>query len=269
MTMRPPAHNHETEVVAHPTTATPGRMPAVFVGVGGPRQMWDEPWNAAFRTWAGQLPRPKAILVFSAHWLEYPMAFGAQSTVPLTYDYYNFPPHFYEVQYQAPGAPDLAVHVRELLDGKLEIADSERGLDHGVFIGLKGMYPDADVPVLEVSIPTFDPGVLFAIGRTLAPLRDEGVMIMGAGLVNHSSQNPAANAAFDAWVAETLDKRDFEALLNYQTLGPGVAEALPTVEHFIPLLVVAGAAYDANDAIQPAITGFSATGGSRRSIQFN
>jgi 4,5-DOPA dioxygenase extradiol len=246
-----------------------GPMPSVFVGVGGPRQMYDEAWSAELRAWAETMPRPRAILLFSAHWLHYPVMLGATTPVPLVYDYYNFPPHFYEVQYPSPPAPALADRVVELLGDKLEIEPSERGLDHGAFIGLMGMYPDAGVPVLEVSIPTFDPESLLAIGHVLSPLRNEGVMIMGAGLMCHSMKSVESNRAFDAWVMEKLEQRDLESLVRYQEIAPGVQDALPTVEHFVPLLVAYGAAYEGGGSIVTGVSPYSATGGIKRSIQFN
>src|SRR5262249_11425693 len=127
-----------------------------------------------------------------------------------------------------------------------------------------GMYPDADVPVLEVSIPTFDPESLFAIGHHLAPLRDEGVMVMGAGLMTHSGHNPQANAEFSAWVTDVAQRRDVESLLRYQEIGPGVEDALPTVEHFVPLLVAAGASYQGGGDVQ-----LGAARGNMRCLQFN
>jgi 4,5-DOPA dioxygenase extradiol len=244
-------------------------MPSVFVGVGGPRQMEDPEWSEELRSWACSMPKPRGSLMFSAHWLRNPVTLGATKPVPLVYDYYNFPRHYYEVQYPAPPAPGLAERFVELLGDKLPIEASERGLDHGAFIGLMGMYPEADVPVLEVSIPTFDPEILFAIGTVLAPLREEGVMVMGAGLLNHSTQSPEANREFDAWVVETLEKRDVESLVRYQEVAPGVELALPTVEHFVPLLVAYGAAYEAGGEVVTGVEGFSRGGGSRRSLQFN
>ena len=132
-----------------------------------------------------------------------------------------------------------------------------------------GMYPDADVPVLEVSIPTFDPESLFEIGNVLSPLRDEGVMIMGAGLMTHSRKSMESNRAFDAWVVERLQERDAESLLRYQELAPGVHEALPTVEHFVPLLLAYGAAYEGAGTIIDGVSPYSETGGIKRSLQFN
>ena len=256
-----------SQLTNEPTNQT---LPSVFVGVGGPRQMEDEEWSSQLRGWAQSMPRPKSILLFSAHWLRNPITLGATTPAPLVYDYYNFPKHFYEVQYPAPPAPGLAERFVELIGDKLPISASERGLDHGAFIGLMGMYPEAGVPVLEVSIPTFDPEMLFEIGRVLAPLRDEGVMVMGAGLLNHAMQSAEANRAFDAWVVDTLERRDLDALLAYQE-APGARQALPTVEHFVPLLVAYGAAYDSSRDVVTGVQPYTPEHqkSSRRSLQFN
>jgi 4,5-DOPA dioxygenase extradiol len=202
--------------------------------------------------------------MFSAHWLGYPMTLGATKPVPLVYDYYNFPARYYQVQYPALPAPELAARITHLLGDKLDIVPSERGLDHGAFIGLMGMYPDADVPVLEVSIPTFDAETLFAIGHCLAPLREEGVMVMGAGLLTHSRQSEQANEEFVAWVMETLQRGDLEALLRYREVAPGVRLALPTVEHFVPLLLAYGAAFPSGASVVPG-----PGEGSMRCLEFN
>ena len=247
---------------------SPSTMPACFVGVGSPRSMFEQEYNDSMKAWADTMPRPKSILLFSAHWLNFPVTLGATEPVPLVYDYYNFPRHFYEVTYPSPPAPELADRFVELMDGRLDIERSDRGLDHGAFVGLKAMYPEADVPVLEVSIPTFHPESLFNIGRVLAPLRDEGVMIMGAGLLTHSGESPDANRAFDAWVVDKLENRDIDSLFQYREAAPGVMQALPTVEHFVPLLVVLGAARESNGSML-SVGGVSPNGGSRRSFQFN
>jgi 4,5-DOPA dioxygenase extradiol len=215
------------------------------------------------------MPRPEAILLFSAHWLRNPLTLGATKQAPLVYDYYNFPKHFYEVQYPAPPAPVLADRFVELMGDKLPIYASDRGLDHGAFIGLMGMYPEADVPVLEVSIPTFDPEMLFEIGRVLSPLRNEGVMVMGAGLLTHSGESQEANRRFDAWIMQTLEERDLDALFRYQEVAPGVKQALPTPEHFVPLLVAYGAAFDDGGGMLTGVEAFKDGRGSRRSLQFN
>ncbi len=157
----------------------------------------------------------------------------------------------------------------ELLGPHLDIEQTERGLDHGTFVGLMGMYPEADVPILEVSIPTFDPESLLSIGACLTPLRDEGVMVMGCGLLTHSAESAEANRDFDAWVVDTLTRRDLESLVRYQEIAPGVQQALPTPEHFVPLLVAYGAAYEGGGEILTGVSGFSSGGGSKRSLQFN
>jgi len=244
-------------------------MPSVFVGVGGPQQMEDQAWSTDLRSWALSMPAPKAILLFSAHWLRNPLTMGATKTVPLVYDYYNFPAHYYEVQYPAPPAPELAGRFVELMADKLPVEHSERGLDHGAFVGLMGMFPDAQVPVLEVSIPTFDPEMLFEIGRCLSPLRREGVMVMGAGLLTHSRQSPEANHLFDSWVVDTLEHRDLAALLRYREVAPGVQQALPTDEHFVPLLLAYGAAFDDGGETLTGVHVLPNASGSRRSLQFN
>jgi 4,5-DOPA dioxygenase extradiol len=256
-------------VPPEPTDEPAAAMPSVFVGVGGPTQIEDAAWSADLRGWAAAMPRPKAILVFSAHWLRYPVTLGATRPVPLVYDYYNFPQRFYEVEYSAPPAPALAERFVEIVGDQLEVETSERGLDHGAFIGLMGMYPEASVPVLEVSIPTFHPESLFAIGRELAPLRQEGVMVMGAGLLTHGAPVPEANQAFDAWVVETLARRDVEALLNYRELAPHVETVLPTPEHFVPLFLAYGAAYDGGGAILSGFDPGPIGRSTRRSFQFD
>jgi 4,5-DOPA dioxygenase extradiol len=126
------------------------------------------------------------------------------------------------------------------------------------------MYPDADVPVLEVSIPTFDPEMLFEIGRVLAPLRSESVMVMGAGLLSHSGESQEANRQFDEWVVDTLEQRDLEKLFSYREVAPGVKQALPTVEHFCHCCLV-----PPTMAATHRVTAFHEGRGSRRSLQFN
>jgi 4,5-DOPA dioxygenase extradiol len=255
------------------------RMPSIYVADGSPRMFDDPEWQAQLHTWGQALPRPKAILIFSAHWAQAPLTLGPTETVPLTYDYYGFPERYYEVEYPSPGAPHLAQRLVELLDGIGPIyQDPKRGLDHGAFVPLMFMYPEADVPVLSVSQPTFDPRSLFELGRRLAPLREEGVLVTGAGLLTHGhapgrgmvagDPTPSFNREFDAWVADQLDRRDYDALFAYREKAPGVNMALPTVEHFTPLFIATGAAADHMQSLDMPITGWW-FGQSKRSIQFN
>jgi len=163
-------------------TGTAERMPAIYVSHGAPLLADDPLWPAQLAEWSGELPRPKAILMISAHWEDAPLAIGATTTVPLIYDFYGFPEHYYQVTYPTPGAPELADRVRKLLHtpGMPTQDFPERGLDHGAYVPLREMYPDADIPVLQISLPTLDPRRLVDMGRKLAPLRDEGVLIMAA-----------------------------------------------------------------------------------------
>lgn len=252
-------------------------MPAIFLAHGAPPLLDDAGWVRQLNDWAANLPRPKAILTLSAHWEERPVTIGATRTVPLIYDFFGFPRHHYEQKYAAPGAPELADRVRKTLRATQPVADDpERGLDHGAYVPLVAMYPEADVPVLQVSLPSENPAELFALGRALRPLREEGVLIIGSGFITHNlrtldwegrSAPPAWAAEFDAWAGEALMRKDVDSLLDFQRKGPGARIALPTREHFIPLLVTLGVADD-SDAVHFPISGFWMGSLTRRSVQF-
>src|SRR5262249_2785953 len=157
-----------------------------------------------------------------------PTTIGATTPVPLVCDFYGFEQRFYELQYPSPGAPALAARVRDLL-GEKHIAVTEaptRGLDHGAYIPLMAMYPQADVPVLQVSMPALDPKELFALGQALAPLRDEGVLVYGSGFLTHNMRfafrrgTPDWAREFDAWAEDKLSKLDVDALLDFEARAP-------------------------------------------------
>ena len=263
-----------------------GRLPSIFLAHGSPLLLDDAAWMAELGAWARALPRPRAVLMISAHWSGAPVTLGATRPTPLVYDFYGFPQKYYDVTYAAPGAPELAERVHALLEpaGDLgavaAVADApSRGLDHGAYIPLIAMYPQADVPVLQMSIPTLEPGPLVELGRRLAPLRDEGVLIVGSGFLTHNlraasladqrSVNPPSWALeFDAWTREMLEKRDAEALLHYRERAPGVRTALPTHEHFVPVAVALGASVDGSESVAFPITGFAYGSMTRRSVQF-
>lgn len=255
-----------------PMTAT---MPVLFQAHGAPPLLDDPGWIAELAAWGQALPRPSAIVVVSAHWEERPVAIGATQPVPLIYDFYGFPERFYRLQYPAPGAPAVAQRIRALLAAaKIPCIDEPaRGLDHGSYIPLLCMYPAADIPVLQISLPSEQPAELFAMGRALAPLRREGVLIIGSGFLTHNlralslRKTPAWASEFDAWSADVIARHDIDALLDYRQRAPGVQESLPSHEHFVPVIVAAGAAGEG--PVQFPITGFWFGGAmTRRSAQF-
>ena len=255
--------------------ATPGRLPALYLGHGAPPLLDDALWVAQLKQWARDLPRPKSVLMISAHWENAPLAVSATETVPLIYDFWGFPQKYYDLKYPAPGAPELADAVAALLPtGQSLYQDPKRGLDHGAWVPMMVMYPEADVPVIQLSLPTNDPQQLLDLGKRLAPLRDEGVLIIGSGFMTHnlrgiqwgSDTAPAWSAEFDHWVADTLAARDIDSLLDYKSKAPAARVAHPTTEHFDPIFAVLGAAgADAAD-IETPIDGFW-NGLSKRSLQ--
>ena len=263
-----PAAEPTPEPAAGRATAQPGRLPAIYLGHGAPTLLDDEKWPAELAAWAKTLPRPKAILTVSAHWQSVPLALGATTRVPLVYDFYGFPERYYQVRYEAPGAPKLAARVKALMPAGEEVVERpERGLDHGAYVPLIPMYPEADIPVLQMSMPDLQPQHLFEIGRRLAPLRDEGVLIMGSGFMTHGLQfihqywdgrpgAPEWSKEFDLWAAETLERGDLDALFDFRNRAPGMPYAHPTVEHFAPLFVALGAATEPGEAPEFTIEGY-------------
>jgi 4,5-DOPA dioxygenase extradiol len=220
-------------------------MPALFVGHGNPmnairRNQFRDRWTQLGR----QLPAPKAILCVSAHWETRDAYVTATSTPETIHDFYGFPKALFDVHYPAPGEPALAERVVELISSERVRLDPGRGLDHGAWSVLVAMYPDADVPVVQLSIDTGRPGRHhFALARQLAPLRDEGVLVMGSGNVVHNlrlvdfrdptPQDWAIRA--DAEIRERIAARDHDALMDY----PEREDArlpVPTPEHYLPLL---------------------------------
>jgi len=265
------AAGDDTTVTAAAAIAPAGpaeRMPALYIGHGAPTLVDDAVWPVELAAWARELPRPRSILMVSAHWESQPLTVGSTTTVPLVYDFYGFPERYYRTRYAAPGAPDLAASVAGLIRDLEPVAQAPaRGLDHGAYVPLTVMYPEADVPVLQMSLPDLDPQHLFAIGRRLAPLRDEGVLIVGSGFLTHglpfvreyTAGRPGApswSTDFDRWAAEALSCGDVDALFDFRTRAPGMPYAHPTVEHFAPIFVTLGAASVADEAPDFRIDGY-------------
>jgi aromatic ring-opening dioxygenase catalytic subunit (LigB family) len=225
---------------------------------GLPADAWDA-MAAYLRGIPAHLPlRPRQILVISAHWERPLPTVGAAARHELLYDYYGFPEHTYHLPYPAAGSPALAGRVRELLGaaGITSGSDDHRGLDHGVFIPFKLIYPEAEIPIVPLSLQEgLDPAMHVAIGRALAPLRDEGVLIVGSGLsyhnlrsfFRHDAQASEAARLFQEWLA--ISVRAPDAALRNRTLAnwqqaPGALACHPRAEHLLPLMVAAGAALD-------------------------
>ena len=259
------------------TVPANGRMPAIFAAHGAPVLLDDAVWMAELAAWAKAMPAPKSILMVSAHWEERPATLGATRPVPLVYDFYGFPEKYYQAKYASPGAPELAARVRDLLKQKrIPCADDpKRGLDHGAYVPLVAMYPKADVPVLQLSIPGLVPAELVSLGQALAPLRDEGVLIFGSGFLTHNMRyafrpgTPAWAREFDAWAESALARLDIEALADFQARAPAANLALPTWEHYAPVLVAVGAVAGERPPATFPITGWWMDGAfTKRSVQF-
>ena len=263
--------------------AAPHLQPSLFIPHGGgpcffmpdPHGIW-RGMETYLRGIAARLPeRPRAILLVSGHW-ETRGGFGFTGAAHpgLIYDYYNFPPHTYDLTYPVPGDPALAARAAGLLQaGGFEAhVDPDRGLDHGVFIPMKVAFPDADIPLVEMSIERgYDPDVHRRAGEALAPLREEGVLIIGSGMSFHNLRafgDPRAQApsqAFDTWLthAATAGADERDALLGHWDAAPNARFCQPREDHLLPLMVAAGASrapgtHDYGEVVMgAAISGYS------------
>jgi len=227
-------------------------MPALFVGHGSPMNaIEDNTWSRGFRSLGDRLPRPSAILAISAHWYVPGTAVTANAAPPTIHDFGGFPEPLYEMQYPAPGDPDLAARVARRLGPDRVSLSLEWGLDHGTWSVLCHVRPHADCPVLQLSIDMrLAAAAHVEIGRALAPLRDEGVFIIGSGMSYHNMRgfmNASAQApseTFDAWLREaaTSEPAERDRKLAQWAEAPAARACHPREEHLIPLMVIAGAA---------------------------
>jgi 4,5-DOPA dioxygenase extradiol len=262
----------------HPSwVPSDGSLPALYLSHGAPPLFDDGAWMRELLDWSLTMPKPRAILVVSAHWESAPLSLSASAAAtPLVYDFGGFDARYYAMKYETPDASELARKVAALMPDTEPVHEhASRGLDHGAWVPLKVMYPLGDVPVLQLSIPTHDPQKLMELGRRLRPLRDEGVLIMTSGFMTHglpfmtremwaNKEVPAWSSEFDAWAWESITHRDVDSLASYRQ-APGMPYAHPSPEHFTPLFIAMGASDDA--APTSSIDGFT-WGFSKRSLTY-
>lgn len=259
-------------------TPADGPLPALYLSHGAPPLFDDALWLAQLLDWAQSLPKPRSILIVSGHWESAPLALSSPAAhTPLVYDFGGFHPRYYQMRYETPDATALARRVAGAVPASEPVYQHpSRGLDHGAWVPLMAMYPLGDVPVLQLSMPTQDPGRLLQLGSRLRELRSEGVLIIGSGFMTHgirsitpdmlSGKIPAWSADFDAWAAQALARGDVSELAAYRTRAPGMPYAHPTPDHYIPLFITLGAADDPEAAVRTVIDGYM-IGFARRSFQ--
>ena len=259
-------------------TPADGALPALYIGHGAPPLLDDAEWMAQLASWTHTLPKPRGVLIVSAHWEAAPLMLSAPgAATPLVYDFGGFQQRYYTLTYPTPDASPLARDVAGLMPAVAPVHQHpSRGLDHGAWVPLKVMYPLADVPVLQLSIPTSDPSLLLSLGARLRPLRESGVLIIGSGFLTHGlpfvtadmiygSFVPGWSSDFDQWAAEALARGDVETLAGFRK-APGMPYAHPTADHFLPLFVTLGAASDPSAPVETVIDGYW-MGFAKRSFQ--
>jgi 4,5-DOPA dioxygenase extradiol len=237
------------------------RAPLLFISHGAPSIALEEDgFTRAVHDFGQTLDAAPAMVVVSAHWQSRGLRVNAAARPDPIYDFGGFAPELYTLRYDAPGEPALAREIARLTGAALE---EERGWDHGVWVPLRHLRPQADIPIVELSLPVG--ADLMSIGRALAPLRDRGVVLTGSGGIVHNLRmihlddkfapvDPWAHE-FDAFVADALERRDFDAIAGYRTRAPHASLAVPTPEHFEPLLILLGAA-SAGDEVSTIFAGF-------------
>lgn len=237
------------------------RQPVFFISHGGGPWPWMDEKKSVYAQLADSLTRlpatlasaPNAVLMVSAHWEEATFSLTGNIAPPMIYDYYGFPEHTYQITYAAPGKPELAERVKDVLNNdNIDVRiDPDRGFDHGMYSPMAVIYPDAEIPVVQLSLKNnLDPADHLALGAALCPLRDENILIICSGLSYHNLGNftasaAAPSAAFDHWLTHTVTELDAsarnQALLKWES-APSARLAHPKEEHLIPVMVAAGAA---------------------------
>jgi 4,5-DOPA dioxygenase extradiol len=260
--------------------AADGPMPALYLGHGAPPLLDDDLWMGQLFEWAMALPKPRGIVIVSAHWENAPLGMSSTAAAaPLVYDFWGFEQRFYAMTYPTPDAAELGALVAALLPDPVGPHEhTDRGLDHGAWVPLKVMYPNADVAVVQLSMPTGDPLGLVELGRRLRPLREQGVLVIGSGFLTHGlryltradfagdSPPPGWSSDFDRWAAEALARGDLDTLAAFRDKAPGMPFAHPSAEHYLPLFVTLGLAAQPDAPVQTTIEGY-AFGLSKRSFQ--
>jgi 4,5-DOPA dioxygenase extradiol len=261
-------------------TPQDGPLPALYLAHGAPPLLDDKLWMNELFGWSQAMPKPRGVVIVSAHWEHAPLSIsGTAAATPLVYDFGGFEQRFYEMTYPTPDAGELGRKIASLIPDTEDLHEHRsRGLDHGAWVPLKVMLPLADVPVVQLSLPTQDPAKLLDLGRRLAPLREEGVLIIGSGFMTHGlpflrpadfapgTPPPGWSKDFDDWAADALRRGDVDTLAAYASKAPGMPYAHPTVDHYIPLFVTLGAATQPDAPVDTTIEGFF-IGLSKRSFQ--
>ncbi len=251
-------------------------FPTAFIAHGAPSLALDAIKGAELAAISASFPEPRAILVVSAHWETRAPTIGSVLPRPIQHDFTGFPKALYRITYPAPVTPELGRRVENLLRFWNVARAADRSFDHGVWVPLVHMYPAANVPILQISLPSRLPGAeLMKIGAALAPLRAEGVLILGSGALTHNVRlaryedpgpAPAWAVEFDSWCRDVLARWDLDALAEYRRRSPALHVAHPTEEHFLPLLVAVGAASLSTPNVSFPTQGFEHRALSRRSV---
>lgn len=248
-----------------------GSLPAIYLAHGAPPTLDDTLWSSQLFTWSQSMPKPRGIVIISAHWEDAPTTISAPGIQrELVYDFGGFQQRYFDLSYNTPDATSLANDLKALFTGETIHEDPKRGLDHGAWVPLMLMYPLADVPVVQLSMPTHDAQTLMKLGSRLKALREQGVLIIGSGFITHGlpfltrehfsgqvSGGPSWSVDFDLWAAEALEKGDIETLSAFRDKAPGMPYAHPTVEHYTPLFITLGASDNIETGVRTQIEGFS------------